>query len=67
MGGLASLWIPTDPEELRRGILDVLSQPKGPLAEGLEDYFFPHFEARVHAAIENIVSTGRSNIDGGWQ
>lgn len=26
---------PDDPEELRRGILDVLSRPKAPLAEGL--------------------------------
>ena len=58
-GQLGVVVDPSDSDELRRGILDVLSRPKGVVAEGLKDFYFPRFEARVHAALEQIVTTGR--------
>ncbi|HWX43114.1 MAG TPA: glycosyltransferase, partial [Blastocatellia bacterium] len=47
-GMLGSLVDPRDPEDIRRGILEALSRPRGVAPEGLDYFAYERFEERVH-------------------
>jgi len=51
-GLLGSLVDPRDPQDVKRGILEALSRPRGVVSEGLDYFAFPQFERRVHQWLE---------------
>ena len=51
-GLLGSLVDPHYPQDLKRGILEALSRPRGVVPEGLDYFAFPQFERRVHQWLE---------------
>ncbi len=54
-GQLGMLVDPGDADSLKRAILETLARPTGVVPEGLSYFSFPHFEARVHALIGQVL------------
>ena len=54
-GKLGMLVDPGDADGLKRAVLDTLQRPTGVVPEGLEHFAFPHFEARVHGLIGQVL------------
>ena len=54
-GQLGMLVDPGDADALKRAILETLERPAGVVPEGLAYFAFPHFEARVHALIGQVL------------
>ncbi len=54
-GELGILVDPASPEEIKRGILDALKQPRGVVPQGLDYFSYENFEKRVHAILDQIV------------
>lgn len=54
-GHLGVLVDPKDGEDLRRGILAVLSVPRGKVPEGLAYFSYPEFERRCHRMIAGFI------------
>ena len=54
-GQLGMLVDPGDADGLKRAILDTLERPTGVVPEGLAYFAFPHFEARVHGLIGQVL------------
>ena len=54
-GQLGMLVDPGDADGLKRAILETLERPTGVVPEGLAHFAFPHFEARVHGLIGQVL------------
>ena len=54
-GQLGMLVDPGDADALKRAILETLERPAGVVPEGLAYFSFPHFEARVHGLIGQVL------------
>jgi glycosyltransferase involved in cell wall biosynthesis len=53
-GEMGLLVDPRNPAELRRGLLQVLQQPRGGVPPGLEHFSYPSFVKRCHAIIDDL-------------
>jgi glycosyltransferase involved in cell wall biosynthesis len=54
-GKLGILVDPTNPDEVKAGILEALRRPKGVVPDGLEYFSFEHFTSRLHTIIDQIL------------
>ena len=54
-GGLGILIDPGNRGELKRGIIDALTRPRGTVPDGLEYFSYHNFKGRLHAIIDRVV------------
>jgi len=54
-GELGILVDPTDPEDLRSGILEALEQPTGSVPDGLDYFSAERFDSRCHALLDRLM------------
>lgn len=59
-GTMGLLVDPRNRDELRRGLLQVLRQPRGQVPPGLEYFSYPNFVKRCHAIINQLCSVPQS-------
>ncbi len=61
-GLLGELVDPSDPEQVRAGILAALAKPRGVVPEGLSYFAFHRFEQRTHNLLRGLLSHGREPV-----
>jgi glycosyltransferase involved in cell wall biosynthesis len=54
-GELGILVNPSDPEEIKAGIFEALSRPKGLVPKGLEYFSYGNFEQRCHRIVDQVI------------
>ena len=61
-GKLGILVDPTNPSEVKAGILEALRRPKGVIPDGLKHFSFENFTSRLHTIIGKILKDGRRKL-----
>ena len=58
-GTLGVLVDPTDPNDIKRGIAEALTRPRGIVPDGLDFFSYANFERRCHHILDQVVPGGQ--------